>query len=121
MSQKKGGTQAELARVCKVKPASVSDWFHGRSLTMGGSQLLAASDYFGVRPRWLANGIGPMRGSAESSALLAQEPNQDFSIDWPFATISEDEWKSIPTVTKNIIEQQIKSLIPNATRQKIRA
>jgi transcriptional regulator with XRE-family HTH domain len=121
LSLKNGATQADLCRLCKVKSSSVSFWFSGKTKAIKGDMLFRVADFLNVLPRWLASGVGPMRGSVESPALLAQEPSQDFSINWPFATVSSDEWKSIPAATKKIIEQQIKTLVPTHTREKIRA
>lgn len=51
-------TGRALAQACHVSTASVSDWLSGKSKTMEGSNLLAAADYLGVSPRWLADGLG---------------------------------------------------------------
>jgi transcriptional regulator with XRE-family HTH domain len=124
LAQKKGGSQAELARACNVKPPSVWSWLHGGTKSIKGSTLLAAAEYLGVRARWLTDGLGPMREKKLSEIGHALEANEElpiYQIDWPFKTISKDEWNSIPVASRNLLEQQIKSLIPNATRQKIRA
>ncbi|RYF76511.1 MAG: XRE family transcriptional regulator [Comamonadaceae bacterium] len=54
-------TQRELARACGVHPVSVNDWVKGRTFSIEGSHLLAAAAFLNVRPRWLADGVGPMR------------------------------------------------------------
>lgn len=54
-------SQADLARSCKIKAPSVSDWFSGATKTLKGSNLLNAATYLGVSPQWLATGQGPMR------------------------------------------------------------
>lgn len=52
---------AALARACKVKPPSVSDWLSGRTKQIEGQNLLRAADFLGVSPQWLASGGGPIR------------------------------------------------------------
>lgn len=54
-------SQAALARACGVKPPSVNDWITGKTKTIEGANLLNAAAFLNVAPRWLAEGIGPMR------------------------------------------------------------
>lgn len=57
-------TGRALAAYCGVAAPSVSDWLRGKSKAMEGRNLLAAAEYLKVRPKWLSEGIGPMRGDA---------------------------------------------------------
>lgn len=52
-------TQAALARACGVKPPSINDWCSGKTKALTAGNLLKAAAKLGVRPRWLAEGIGP--------------------------------------------------------------
>lgn len=52
-------TGVALAEACGVSPPSVSGWRTGDSKTLEGSNLLAAAKRLGVRPEWLADGVGP--------------------------------------------------------------
>lgn len=54
-------TQAALARACMVSPPSVSDWISGKTKSLDGVNLLRAASFLNVRPRWLAEGRGPMK------------------------------------------------------------
>lgn len=54
-------TQKALAEACGITPVSVNDWFHDRTQTIEGANLLKAAQFLRVNPRWLAEGIGPMR------------------------------------------------------------
>lgn len=65
LDAKPGATQAELARYCKTKPPSVSDWFRGETQTLKAQSLILAAEYLGVRARWLLDGTGPMRHPTE--------------------------------------------------------
>lgn len=64
-------TAAALARACKIKPPSIHAWLSGRTKTIEGANLLAASKLLQVSPDWLATGTGLMRpallGIAEPS------------------------------------------------------
>ena len=78
-------TGRALASACSVKPPSVSDWLSGKSKTMEGGNLLAAAEFLRVRAKWLADGIGPMRGEATSPASTSrntvQEPTVAFLLE----------------------------------------
>lgn len=58
-------SQAALARHCGVKPPSVSAWLSGDTKTIEGSNLLKAAEFLGVRPKWLSDGVGPMRADED--------------------------------------------------------
>lgn len=49
----------DLAKACGVAPPSVSGWRTGDSKEMTAGNLLAAAKRLGVRPEWLADGLGP--------------------------------------------------------------
>jgi phage repressor protein C with HTH and peptisase S24 domain len=55
-------TQTALAAACGVKPPSVNGWVSGESKTIEGANLLKAAAFLGVSAKWLAEGVGPMRG-----------------------------------------------------------
>jgi hypothetical protein len=43
----------------------------------------------------------------------AAEEGPELTVyDWPFRTIKKTEWYSIPQATRDMIEVQVKSLIP---------
>ena len=51
----------DLARAAGVATASVSDWKTGKSKSMDGPHLIAVAEFLGVRAKWLAEGVGPMK------------------------------------------------------------
>lgn len=59
-------TQKALADACGVRAPSVNDWLSGKSKTIEGVNLLRAAQFLGVTPRWLAEGVGPMRDQTEA-------------------------------------------------------
>jgi transcriptional regulator with XRE-family HTH domain len=61
-------TQRELAQACGIHPVSVNGWVKGRTQTIEASHLLAAAAFLKVRPRWLAEGLGPMRAEKTDDA-----------------------------------------------------
>ena len=78
-----------LAQACGITPTSVSDWRLGKSKTIEGSNLLAAATRLGVRPGWLANGVGPKHPDRNTqSALIAT----DTVIPYPASKPSADKW-----------------------------
>ncbi len=47
----------------------------------------------------------------EQSAAYMDKP-------WPFLSVSQEEWSSIPFGTRQVLEQQIKSLVPTLATDK---
>lgn len=79
-------TGKALAQACGVKPPSVSDWLTGKTKTIEGSNLIAAAERLRVRPKWLADGTGPMRdptysggpvSARDSDAVAYMTPTKD--------------------------------------------
>ncbi|MDH0494118.1 LexA family protein [Comamonas aquatica] len=64
-----GITQAELARLCGVKPPSVNGWLSGKSKFLRGENLLQAANALKVNQQWLATGEGPMSNPSSHSNL----------------------------------------------------
>ena len=111
LQQTTGKTQAGLARACGIKPPSVSDWMNGNTKSVEGSNLIKASEYLGVRSKWLATGLGPMNDQESLSIFLAQEEGATYEIKkWPFKTISPGVWASIPLHKRDVIEEQIRGM-----------
>ncbi len=54
-----------LAAACGIAAPSVSDWRSGKTQTIEGANLIRASEFLGVRAKWLAEGVGPMREDDE--------------------------------------------------------
>jgi hypothetical protein len=68
-------SQAALAKACGVHPVSVNDWVHDRTQRIEGAHLLNAAAFLGVNPRWLADGLGPMRSPSSEGAWDLVEPH----------------------------------------------
>lgn len=72
-------SKADIARAAKVKPPSVSDWFSGKTMSLGKS-LLPLSEFLRVNPQWLSTGRGPMRSASNASqpAYRVQEAGAQY-------------------------------------------
>jgi transcriptional regulator with XRE-family HTH domain len=68
-------TGRALAQACGISAPSVSDWLTGKSKSMVGPNLIAAAELLKVRPKWLAEGIGPMRDDRWTPTMPACEPS----------------------------------------------
>lgn len=65
-------TQADLARVAGVKPASVNDWFSGKTRRLGKA-LIPVSRFLGVTPEWLNDGRLPKHPPNATGPLQVAE------------------------------------------------
>lgn len=100
-----GGTQAELARACQVKPPSVADWFSGETKSLKGLSLLRAAAFLHVDALWLATGEGEMRPSAPGVRAPAPAPVMEGpSADWPFRFITPKRWRDLPSTERARVE-----------------
>lgn len=61
----------------------------------------------------IQDGAGGQRGhqANDQSAAYAATP-------WPFLSVSQEEWGRIPFTTRQVLEQQIKSLVPVSANSK---
>ncbi len=65
----------QLAAATGARGSSVSGWCTGKSKTMKASYLVAAAKLLGVRPEWLADGVGPMTDDQSvTTRTVAIEP-----------------------------------------------
>lgn len=51
-------SQADIARACKVKSPSVTDWMNGNTKSMAPEPARLAAQLFGCDQNWLGQGIG---------------------------------------------------------------
>ena len=95
-----GKSQAELARACEVKAASVSDWISGKTQTMKAATAMRAADFLGVNVLWLTEGRGQKSKSLPSPAPLGSKliPVQVAQSDNP------DSNQNIPADEQVILE-----------------
>jgi len=85
-------SQAELARLCGVKPPSVNGWLSGKSKFLRGENLLKAAEVLRVSEEWLATGQGepvPKKQKAhtklDTELLIASQ----FFLDNTFKTLGK--------------------------------
>jgi len=62
-------SQAELARLCGVKPPSVNGWLSGKSKFLRGENLLKAAEALQVSEDWLATGQGEATPSNRKASI----------------------------------------------------
>jgi transcriptional regulator with XRE-family HTH domain len=74
-------TQADLAKACGVSRPSVNAWCSGETKTLKGKSLVHAAAFLKVRPRWLGEGVGPIRTDDLFSPdnRRVSEPEQEVS------------------------------------------
>ncbi len=54
-------SSVDLAKACRVRPPAVSAWLRGGVRAIKAPHLIAAAEFLGVRAKWLAMGVGPMK------------------------------------------------------------
>lgn len=79
----------DLAAACGLSTASISDWRTGKTKAIEGSNLIAASKRLGVRPEWLANGIGP---KFHNTMAREQPAINQTVVDYPISRPKDDKW-----------------------------
>lgn len=97
------GWKTRLAEKCGVSTASVSGWICGGTSTINMEHLFDAAEFFGVSPKWLGTGLGPMRQVGVQT--------------WPFVAITQDEWASASDRLKGQIEGYARSLLDQESRR----
>lgn len=102
-----GLSQADLARRCRVRAPSVSDWLSGESKSMKSAPLLRAAAALNVNALWLATGEGVRRNAvqeygATQSVVVAQEPG--IGGTWPFTYVSALRWAGLPMTDRLRVE-----------------
>lgn len=79
----------ELAAACGLSTASISDWRTGKTKTIEGSNLIAASKRLGVRAEWLANGIGQKWADGK---VPGQHAVNETVVPYPLSRPISDKW-----------------------------
>ena len=104
-----GLTQRRLASAMHVTPGTITQLKTGQIKRLSGSSLLLASKALNVRPEWLADGRGPMRGEYDGEAEVFPVASADVQnvID---QLIDMDKRKSISKSTVRAISTLLKSL-----------
>ena len=67
---------SDLARACKIKPSSISEWFGRASKTtkmISGDNLVAAAKFLGVTEEWIMTGAAPIERSVSQPERLDHE------------------------------------------------
>ena len=70
-------SQAALARACKIKPPSVSEWLSGKTKRLDGENLFRAANFLNVNPEWLA-GLSPNMYPDDSGSLRVREAEPQY-------------------------------------------
>jgi len=67
-------SQAELARLCGVRPPSVHGWLNGKSKFLRGENLLKAAAALRVSEDWLATGQGSPSRDEQQPTYVRPDP-----------------------------------------------
>lgn len=100
-------TNAELARVARVKPSSVSDWLSGESKAIKAEPLLRVAARLGVHPLWLCSGEGPRHNT-----VAAESPN---ATRWPFKKVHAEDLTALPPAALETAERLLRAYLGKPT------
>ena len=76
-------SKAGLAKAANVRPASVTDWFKGRTKSLAFESAVKAADYLDVNATWLANGVGEMLSPSVEAFDEDDELDDDEFVEIP--------------------------------------
>jgi transcriptional regulator with XRE-family HTH domain len=119
----------DLAKKVGYKHQSGISNLENRATGRGGFNIQKIAEALDVSIDWLINGpdaldvnsVKPFRDDQQNTRPVAlaatpqgaAEEGPELTVyDWPFRTIKKTEWYSIPQATRDMIEVQVKSLIP---------
>jgi transcriptional regulator with XRE-family HTH domain len=123
----------ELAQKVGYKHQSGISNLENRATGRGGFNIQKIAEALDVSIEWLINGpdtidagtVKPFRDghqhgkqAAPRIEVEAEKSAELMTYDWPFRTVKKADWYSIPQATRDIIEMQVKSLIPTDTENK---
>ena len=76
-------SKAGLAKAANVRPASVTDWFKGRTKTLTYENAVKAAAYLDVNAEWLINGTGDMHSPSVEAFDSDDELDEDEFVEIP--------------------------------------
>jgi transcriptional regulator with XRE-family HTH domain len=112
-------TREDLARACKVKPSSVSDWFSGNTKSLKAEPSIRAAIFLDVLPLWLICGEGQRTQTAGmNSVLVAEEPKVVYEIgsmektnQWPFERVEEARYRRLSDADQAYVQGEFSGAI----------
>lgn len=93
--------QASLAAACRVREASVSNWFSGATKSLKATTAARAAAYLRVNPEYLAgtSSVMVLDSKAKPSPPVDGRPPQ-----WPFRCLTPTVWRSLSPQARREIE-----------------
>lgn len=76
-------SKSGLANACKVRAASVSDWFNGKTKNLSFENAHSAATYLGVNSMWLAAGEGEMHSRSVAAFDELDDIDEDDFVEIP--------------------------------------
>jgi transcriptional regulator with XRE-family HTH domain len=75
--ERRGCSQADLARAAEVKQPSVANWLSGETKSLRAEPAIRAAAFLGVSPQWLIEGIGapePAAARGHRATIIGTAP-----------------------------------------------
>lgn len=99
-------SQAELAKKAGVSQSTIGNLESG--FRKSPKYVLTIATALGVDPMWLQYGSGLQK------PLMAMEPVRPYgrtAYDWPFLSVTQAEWGSLPNDVKALIDAQVHAAV----------
>lgn len=105
-------TNRALAAACGVSQPSVSEWRTGETKSIEGRNLLAAAEFLGVRPKWLAEGVGPKYPDPMPHQPRFEERRANYEAQsWPFKTVTHQQYSLLDDELRQDVEKYVLLLV----------
>jgi len=99
-------SQAELAKKAGVSQSTIGNLESG--FRKSPKYVLTIATALGVDPMWLQYGSGIQK------PLVAMDPPRSYSrtaYDWPFLSVTQEEWEGLPNDVKALIDAQVHAAV----------
>jgi transcriptional regulator with XRE-family HTH domain len=107
-----GLKQDELAKKAGVSQGTIANIEGG--FRKRPRDIVSIAKALGVDPLWLESGSVDRiyTPGSEAKMLVVNEERQAY--DWPFKTVSPQQWESIPKHKRDVIEEQVRGMAASA-------
>jgi len=111
-----GLKQDELAKKAGVSQGTIANIESG--FRKRPREIVSIAKALGVDPLWLESGSADRAygKTIEDTKLVVNEDRAAY--DWPFNTVTRQQWESIPKHKRDVLEEQVRGMVESAAGSK---